>query len=408
MSVNTRGVSRKVKRYARGILRELFDWRPQAAAVPRARCHFMAFDVRNIPQRQIASSLRLQLTQLSGLKKFGFAWRAEGGHAQAWYWDEAELSANDLTTSNGNRTSPANGLMPWPEPLLRAPLGDGLHLIACTQGFEAIAIENGKLHRTRWLAQRPTEDIWTAFVRDAGGASTKRDMPAPKNASVLARPAPGWKVSTHLVKPLPVGVWAGLTALTLVGMVLIAGIIHEAKLESTMQELQAKTQKLLKDNATTIALQKEIDGQAGYLDAMMKARPHFLQLMLMQGMADSALLGRTTGINLLEWEYRDNRLRILFAVPEEGFSLGEFLAKLERQPMFKEIRLMPDTPPRTVGIQATLANNAGRSVNSTTATTAATATNSTNATLGSAAAQTPAVPAVPALPSGKAPQKAAG
>lgn len=405
MSVNHQGVSRKVKRYARGILQEFFDWRPQAVAVPRARCHFMAFDVRNIPQRQIVSSLRLQLTQLSGLKKFGFAWRAESGHAQAWYWDEAELSANDLTAPNSSRAghaSHANGIMPWPEPLLRAPLGDGLHLITCAQGFEAIAIENGKLRRTRWLAQRPTEDTWTAFVRDTGGASAKHAMPAPKSVSVLERPAPGWKVSTHLVKPVPASTWAALTALTLVGMVLIAGVIYEVKLESAMQELQAQTQKLLKDNATTIALQKEIDGQASYLDAMTKARPHFLQLMLMQGMADSALLGRTTGINLLEWEYRDNRLRILFAVPEEGFSLGEFLAKLERQPMFKEIRLMPDTPPRTVGIQATLANNAGRSVNSTTV------TNSANTPLGSAAAQTPAVPAAPALPPGKVPQKTAG
>lgn len=349
-----------MKHYANGIFREFFDWRPQAVPVPRARCHFLAFDVRNIPQRQIASSLRLQLTQLSGLNKFGFAWRADAGHAQAWYWDEGDeagLTARDLTPPSGVS---ANGLEPWPEPLLRAPLDDGLHLIACAQGYESVAIDGGKLRRTRWQAQRPTEDAWTTFARDAGGAAAKQGMPSPINAIVLARPAPGWKVSTHLVKPIPAGTWAGIGAAALGGMVLIAGAIHELKLDATTEALKAEMQQLMKDNATTIALQKQIAEQSEYLNAMSKSQPDALQLMLLKNIAESYLLGMDSKISIAEWEYRNNRLRILFAVPEDNFSLSEFLTRLERQPMFKELHLMPDTPPRTVGIQATLASDASR------------------------------------------------
>jgi hypothetical protein len=352
-----RGFSHKVKHYANRIFRELLDWRPQAVSVPRARCHFLALDVRNIPQRQIASSLRLQLTQLSGLSKFGFAWHSEAGHAQVWFWDEAELSARDLTPLSGTG---ANGIMPWPEPLLRVPLEDGLHLIACAQGYEAVAIEGGKLRRTRWLEQRPTEEAWTVFVRDTGIAPAKQSMPRPENAIVLARPAKGWKVSTHLVKPIPARTWGGIGAATLGGMALIAGGIYEIKLDEITQSLQAETQQLMKDNATTIALQKQIDKQGEYINVMSKTQQGVLQLILMKRIAESGLVGTATHISIAEWEYRNDRLRILFSIPESGFSLSEFLTKLERQSMFKEIHLMPDTPPGTVGIQATLASDAGR------------------------------------------------
>lgn len=343
-----------MKQYTHKILRDFFDWRPRAVSVPRSRCHFLSLDVRNIPQRQLASSLRLQLAQLCGLTKFGFAWRADAGHALAWYWDEADLTARDLTPPDG---ASANGIEPWPEPLLRAPLHDGLYLIACAQGCEAVAIDGGKLRRTRWYPERPTQDLWTAFLRDAGCDPASHRLPPPSKASALGRPAKGWKVATHLVKPITARTWGAVAALAFGGMLLMVGIVHELKLDAMIQAQQAEMQKLKQDNATTIDLLKQVAEQGGYVDAMVRARPNVLQLILMKGMAESGLVRTATSISIAEWEYRNNRLRILFVVPEDGFSLGEFLAKLEALPMFKEIRLMPDTPPRTVGIQATLAGD---------------------------------------------------
>ena len=73
----------------------------------------------------------------------------------------------------------------------------------------------------------------------------------------------------------------------------------------------------------------------------------------MQALIDAGLLGgENNPVSLIEWEYRNQRLRLLFQVPPDKFDLGAFLAVLERQPMFKSVKLMPDTPALTVGVQA--------------------------------------------------------
>ena len=75
----------------------------------------------------------------------------------------------------------------------------------------------------------------------------------------------------------------------------------------------------------------------------------------MQAVADAGLISESTRIRLTEWEYRGDRLRLQFAVPADNFSLGLFLGVLESLPAFREIRLITDSPPGTVGIQARVA-----------------------------------------------------
>ena len=75
----------------------------------------------------------------------------------------------------------------------------------------------------------------------------------------------------------------------------------------------------------------------------------------MQAVADAGLISESTRIHLTEWEYRGDRLRLQFAVPADNFSLGLFLGVLESLPAFREIRMITDSPPGTVGIQARVA-----------------------------------------------------
>jgi len=336
-----------------GLLRDFADWRPRIVPVPRALCHFLALDIRNLPQRYLASSIRLQLAQLTGMARLGFAYHAQGNAARLWYWDEAELQENSLCPAG---EACPNGVKPWPEPLLRGPLEDGLHLVACGQGYEAVAIEKGGVWRTRWFRERPEAQAWVAFVRDAGRDPASHPLPASVvRVPASSHPPKGWRLSTHLLQPITAAAWAAAGVAALVGAVLIVGLLYEFKLNGIISAEQAELKRLLHDNATTIALQRKIGEQTSYLGAMNKARPLVLQLELMKRLAESGLVGEASKISLAEWEYRNDRLRLLFSVPDDGFSVGEFLASLESLDMFTDIRLMPDTPPRSVGIQASLA-----------------------------------------------------
>lgn len=337
-----------------GGLRSLLDWRRAAIRIPRRLCHHAAFDVRNIPRRHLMASLRLQLMQLTGLAHVGFACRLHEGRAQVWYWDEADANAFRAALRGGGDS--VNGIAPWPEPLLRAMPGEGLHLVSCDEGCEAVALRGGAIRRTRWFRTLPDDAAWAAFVRDVGLEPAGHPRPAAALAlPPLERPGAGWKLSTRLVAHVPLPVWALAALLALFGAALIAGGIYEFKLGRLIAAEQTEITRIRSENAATLALHKELTEAGGYLAALDRTRPAMLQLDLMRAVADAGLVDDPYKISLIEWEYRGDRLRLLFSVPADGFSLGDFLAELEKLPFFGGIRLVPDTPRGTVGIQASLA-----------------------------------------------------
>lgn len=337
---------------------EFADWRPQVVVIPRGQCHFIELDVSHVPRRYFASSLRLQLSQLTGLARTGYAWLVRKGEAQVWYWDEDGL--NGIVPADPDRT---NGSKPLPEPLLRPPMTDGLHLVECIDGFEAVAIRGAEVHRTRWFRNRPNVGDWASFVRDSGDNPADQALPAAERANLSPTLPRGWKLATHLLRQIPAHDWVAAALAAVAGVVLIAGLLYEFKLDGMVAADRAELDRLARDHATTIALQKQIATEANYLEALQKARPNVLQLELMKNLAESGLLGETAKVSLAEWEFRNDRLRILFAVSEDTFNLTQFLTRLESLSMLKEIKLMPDTPPRTVEIQAAVtasAADAGR------------------------------------------------
>ena len=331
------------------MLRALLGWRPSVLVLPRGHVHWMTLDVRGVPSRFVLSSLRLQLRQFLGDGKFGFAYRLRTDTASLWYWSEADNGefARILAGHTGE-------IAPWPESLLRSPLKDGIHLLASQDGFEAVSVLAQEIVRTRWFAALPTAEAWASFVRDAGAGPEQHPLPVARETKLLPHPIRGWKLSTSLIQPIPYTIWAGVAAIALTGLLLCMGGAYSLKLENAITTERVAYEKLAKEDASTIALQKQINQKVAYLNGFSGTRAPIPQLNLMKAILDSGLVTEEAKISLAEWEYRNNRLRLSFSVPPEGFSLGAFLTVLEKQPALREIKLMPDTPPLTVGIQATL------------------------------------------------------
>jgi len=311
----------------------------------------MQLDVRGIPERSLADSLRLQLVQLSGLKQVGFAYRVIDQKASVWYWDENKIDRNKLLTDGKGKSR--KEIAPWPEAILRANLSEGLHLIRLEQGFEALSIKKGHIYKTRWFAQQPNQDAWVNFARDAG--HTPEDgLPAPTVARRLGHPPEGWRLRTSLLTRTPRKLLFGAIGIALLGSMIVTGLVYQFKLQLAIATEREMVAKISSENANTIAVQKEIDQIISYLSLLQQARPRIVQLELMRELAESGLINAESTVSLLEWEFRNNQLRLLFSTPGENFSMSDFLRQLDELEMLSNTRLLTDTPPRTIGIQSSL------------------------------------------------------
>ena len=331
-----------------GFLKSVAGCHRTIVSVPRAETHRVSFDVRGVPQRLLRSSLRLRLQQFLGAGQYGFCYLLDRDNAELWYWDEHEGS---LVAQRAGREGDCE---PWPEPLLRESLRDGIHLLACSFGYEGVIVRAQRTVQTRWFADFPEHKEWAAFVRDGGEITAQLSIPVALDVRRVPRPPRGWRLYSSLITPISGMVLGALGVIAVAGALVVIAAAYGLKLGRLVDAEAAAYEKLTKENAITIALQKEIGVKETYLRGFRGVRPQFTQLELMNSLQESGVLGGGDKVSLAEWEYRDARLRLLFTVPASGFALGQFLATVEKLPAFGEIKLMPDTPQGTVGIQATI------------------------------------------------------
>ena len=317
---------------------------PTVVVLSRGKCHRLTLDVKGVPRRMVQSSIGLQLGHLTGQPVGGFAWRLAGAQAEVWYWfDEPSLE------------SPAVDVLPCPEPLLRAEIPVGLHLIQCVAGFEAVSIKDGDVtHRTRWFAALPLEPAWQQFVRDAGADPDLYPLPTTKFVALQSRPHRGWALVSTVAKPLSPQQWAVWGAVALAGAALFGLLSYSLKLVVNSQALKKEYAILAEQSAATLKLQREIEILQQPITAIVQVQPRVLQTRLMAALADAGVFDESTKVHLQEWEYRNGRVRIQFSVPTEGFELGKFLESIEKLGLFKNVRLLQGTPPQSVGLQAEL------------------------------------------------------
>ena len=317
---------------------------PTVVVLSRGKCHRLTLDVKGVPRRMVQSSIGLQLGHLTGQPVGGFAWRLAGAQAEVWYWfDEPSLEL------------PAAEVLPCPEPLLRAAMPVGLHLIQCAAGFEAVSIKDGGVtHRTRWFAALPLEPAWQQFVRDAGADPDQHPLPVANVVALQSQPQKGWVLVSTVAKPLSPQQWAVWGAVAVAGAMLFGLLSYSLKLVVNSQALKKEYAILAEQSAATLKLQREIEILQQPITAIVQVQPRVLQTRLMAALADAGVFDESKKVHLQEWEYRNGRVRIQFSVPTEGFELGKFLESIEKLGLFKNVRLLQGTPPQSVGLQAEL------------------------------------------------------
>lgn len=328
----------------------LFDWRPCIFSVPRSICHRLQVQLKGVPRHLRTSTIRLQILNLSGYQMFGFAWRQVRDGAEVWYWDESSLHSLPGFPLANTRI---NGVQPVPESLFRSDnLIDGLHLLTCTNGYEAISVEHGEITKTRWFSIIPGPEDWIAFVRDSGKIPSQHPQPALVVPNLLKKPAGKWAIQSNFSEKSSLRNRAVFAGIFIFGALMAGLLAYDLKQSKLIAENRQILEQLKADNNIVIELQGGITWHSIMLDILTGIQAKTLQLRLMQALAEADIFADGKEISLVEWEYRNDRLRLLFSIPRESFSLAEFLEKLENLSLFREIRIMTDTPPHSVGIQA--------------------------------------------------------
>ncbi|MBX3586295.1 MAG: hypothetical protein KF796_06600 [Ramlibacter sp.] len=309
----------------------------------------MRLALPGVSARLMESAVGLQLARLSNSAALGYCWRVNvDAQVEVWYWDESPAAHAGIGPADA-----AHG-QPSPETLLRSSPPPGLSLVRCKQGLEAIYCVDGEIEKTRWFHSEPTEVEWAWFVQDAGLSPAEHQRPEPLALQGSERPAPGWSFHTSLRRPLSRLMMSGAVVTAILGSVAAAAMVYDLQLTQAIDRIQIEHARLTTDSASAVKLQSELDAIVARVSVLSAERPRVLQLQAMARLANSGLVDDVSKVALIEWEFRNDRLRMHFSVPQEKFVLSEFLAGIERLGVFSEIRLLPGTPNLTVGLQAGL------------------------------------------------------
>jgi|JI6StandDraft_1071083.scaffolds.fasta_scaffold71367_2 hypothetical protein len=315
-------------------------------SIPRAQAHRLVLAMPPLADRQLQAAMYLQIQRLHGRAAVGYCWRRLGdAQVEAWYWDEStpDIPASEL-----------NGRQPCPEHLLRAEAPDGFSLTRCSAGVDAAFCRGGRLEKARWFSAVPSDADWAWFVQDAGASPVEVPIPRVREAPARHNPPKEWSFFTSLHKPVTRLALAGFAAATLAGGALAAAAVYDFKLSGELERVRGQRALLATEAASAVKLQAELDDIATKVSGLSAQQAPVLQLQAMARLANSGLVGDASKVFLLEWEFRNDRMRMLFSVPPDKFVLSEFLAGVEKIGAFAGVKLLPGTPPQTVGLQASL------------------------------------------------------
>lgn len=331
-----------VERAPRGLLK---PW----LVLSRARLHFARVPLLNVPAQRRAAAIRLQLMQLSPWANTGFAFRFTRDTACVWYWDEEAL-ATDLI-GVGARSDSAIAV---PECEMRAlDPEDGILLIRCLDGVEGQVWHNGELHASMWWPQTPDAAAWNAFVLDAG-IEPATNPPPLRAVQWRPRPSEGLSFQRGSAATATDGRSIALRlAAALLGAYAIWLAIAQARIELALRAAAQSRSEIEARLGPVIDLRRQADRDTSAAARLLALRAPVTQAELLLALSEVAGAGKP--LTVREWEFRDDRLRIVLSGEGERYDRAAALSALARVPWLRDISLAREDTPGSLAVLAQIA-----------------------------------------------------
>ncbi len=314
----------------------------------RALVHFARVPLQNVPAQRRAAAIRLQLLQLSPWPNTGFAFRVAADTANIWYWDEDAIAAR--VAAIGARP---DSVIAVPESEMRATTAAGeALLIRSLDGVEGQVWRAGELQASMWWPQAPDAAGWAAFALDAGIEPS--DPPVVRSAEWKPRPSEGLSIQRGVTTAATEGTMIAVrVAAALLGAYAVWLGVAQVRLELALRAAAQTRSEIEARLGPVLDLRRQADRDATAAARLLALRAPVTQAELLLALADVA--GEGKPLSLREWEFRDDRLRIVLSADSDRYDRAGALAALARVPWLRDISLAGDETPNSLALQARVA-----------------------------------------------------
>lgn len=309
----------------------------------RPMYRFQQFDIGQVPPKNRAQALRLELAQWTPFADSGYYIGWHGAHALVWAWD-----ANKVQQAIATQGLKPKRIRILPESVLQTPIEDSLSLIRCREGYEGQLWRDAHLERSRWWPQLPETDEWLMFQRDAGIPANEQQgqPPKPRVGSMNARPwmreagsavdqAVQWERLVIALSVLVLSIptfWVGFNLYKLQ--------LATAQLNEQQAHLQRKVEPIMQ-------ARRQAQDYLVRINELRAIAPHPEQLTLMAKIAQVLPKDKSY---IKDWDYQTGQLKITLTSASD-ISATFLIGLLQQAGPFRDVKALPGRDPKSVTFQ---------------------------------------------------------
>ncbi len=306
--------------------------------IPRKYLFYQCMDFEGVP-RALRNNLLLQrVRQLSPFNNPATWQVSEGNAAQVWFWD-----AERVIRMHDEQDLPTLSVVP--EIMLYPPLGNGLRVQPCIEGWELQYWSTKLMRHSRWFAARPDARDQADFMRVCGAADNEVWFEG--DTALLTKPwneKAFWSkenLQSEAVAPrLILGIFLVWFCLQL-GLGL--GVqIEKAFLSASVSSRSESLADLIKQRDA--ALQQQEFNQA--VSALVQS-PSQLHLL-----AQARTCLATFDFMILSWQYQ--RGQIVLVLQQDSLDARALIEACNKNPTFSDVRAEPGATPNQTRLLFTL------------------------------------------------------
>ena len=295
----------------------------QAIVVPRAKCLYRCFDLRDIPASSQRQALQLKIQQWSPWPNplTNIIW--QNNFAQVWCWQAETEIHPKINYLVETRFSPRIN-------------HSGHQLLACNPGYEAQYWQQGILKESHWWPETPTPAIWKNFQR-AAGIQDYADLPAITTEKLPQAWGKNYKLDKNaLLIALEQNIWQAVP-ITVIFLIAWQGL-QIYRLHQDIRSQRQQQTELSQQIETILQTRNHIQQDQHYLNQITSLWRGYRQLQLLSDVVTH--LPDPSGMKIMHWEYSPTQLRFMLQTSNTDPSV--FVKNYTDLPWAKEVTAQPD------------------------------------------------------------------
>lgn len=309
----------------------------------RPMYRFQTFDLSQVPAKNRAQALRLELAQWTPFSVSDYYVGWHGSQALVWAWDAVKVKQSIV--SQGLKPQRVHIL---PESVLQTPVGNGLALSLCHVGYEGQLWRKAQLERSRWWPQLPSQEEWLMFQRDAGISPGEQQSQTP-TPLVSQFNYKSWVSETGSDENRALQRERLIIALCVLSLLLPTFWYGAGwyKLQKRIAQLNIQQVQLQREAEPVVQSRRSALDYLARINSLRALAVYPEQLTLMEKIAEVLPQDKSY---IKDWDYQSGQLKITITSTSD-ISTAFLIGALQQADAFRDIKALPGRDPKSVTFQ---------------------------------------------------------